>query len=830
MIQADDQYNEVMIMKIRKMKKLGMTVIALMLCVLMAGMEPIRALGASSSEVYVSEVKVGMGETSEEAAKELLAEGYTILTDADGSYADLNYKAGTNSGMKKGPTQRIVYIGYKTTTNPKDAITDLAVMNMNGGYSTEDYNVLMAKHMDGEIKPFVDRFIATLNEYRENYKKPADSLGHKRADFYRKMLNKLTDDDTGGQPLGDLLLNLTKYEMGDDLYNTQSAAEKKKHCDILTLLMQGNGKAILLLETLLTKASDSGDDTWVDRFLKTSADELKAQVKKDNPHLTTEADILAEMDKQYNDTARKILEKWDTLTEAMDAYDDTLNEIVNTELTLEKEVTDKIENMDADNPTKEDVKAVADVVKKNTELADQVMKAETATVIDFLDSIEYNNGSMLEFFERDKSELSGEGIRELYPIAAALSPGQIAGLDFLSIVDLFSMALIGEEGLEKVNIDETQPASVFQDVDREIYKPGGVALTNKALRDEKSKSDKESEKDFELSPLGIALWTLTAASGLVVLTTVLVTQKYIIPAITSNLTKLDNLMYNLQNPLGWLKKLYTKVDERGEFWNGSEELFEKYWDEVVELQEWADEKAAAIASLTTKSKICYWLGVGFTVAFALLAAWSIYTTVTEMMDYYKVSFVAIPKYMVDSADITKTVDGKEVMVKNETAYYKVVTCNRKDADNGTEHTNFKILGDASDLNGDVGKQWLALYSVKYKNGKPILADSFKVVKGTTDLPGGYEIGIHRFGEGAAFNLTSKSFCYNDKPDGTYVYFKNAKDTVAVLTGEEKSTSGSIFSAGSLAIGGGIGILVGGGIAALIMTAASKKKKKEAVPA
>ena len=802
------------------MKKIGMIVLSVVLAVLLGGMEPIRALGASSSEVYVSEVKVGMGETSEEAAKELLAEGYTILTDADGSYADLNYKAGTTSGMKKGPTQKIVYMGYKTTTDPKEAITDLAVMNMNGGYSTEEYNVLMAKHMDGEIKPFVDRFIAALNEYRANYKKPADSLGHKRADFYRRMLNKLTDDDTGGKPLGDLLLNLTKYEMGDALYNTESEAGKKNHCDILTLLMQGNGQAILALETLISKATDSGDDTWVDRFLKTSTDELKAQIKKDNPHLTTEADILAEMDKQYNDTAKKILEKWDTFGEVIAAYDDNVNEVANSELTVSEELTKKLENIDNDDTmTKDQAKAVGEALKNTTSAIEIMMKAADAAVIDYLDSTEYENGSLLEFFDRDRSEVSGDEIRQLYPIAAALSPGQIAGLDFLTISDLFGMAMINENGVDTKAIDDLSTVSAYEDVDREIYKPGGVALTDAALRSEKAKGDKESEKDFKLSNDTIYWWIGTGVAFAGVVT-----------SFVTMAVKRSDLKRTLGN-IAFDSDIYNKTVKTARILEDIDmDKATAEWEQAEELWKSTRELADDAASFTRSSRIALYLGIGFTVVFALLAAWSIYSTVTEMLEYYKVTFVAIPKYMVERADITDTVDGKEVMIKNETAYYKVVTCNRKPGSSETEQTNYRILGDASDLNGDVGKQWLALYSVKYKYGKPILADSFKVVKGNSDLPDGYEIGIHRFGQGAAFNLTSKSFCYNDKPNGTYVYFKNAKDTVAVLTGEEKASSGSLFSAGSLAIGGGIGILLGGGIAALIMTAAAKKKKSETAPA
>ena len=153
------------------MKKISMVFVALLLCFTMAALSPAQVIAATSDSAkhqYISEVKVGMGATSEEAAAELLAEGFTILKEDGGSYADLNYEAGTKSGMKKGPTQKVVYLGYKTTDNPKEAITDLAVMNMNGGYSVEDYEVLMANHMEGDIKPFVDRFIAALEEYREN--------------------------------------------------------------------------------------------------------------------------------------------------------------------------------------------------------------------------------------------------------------------------------------------------------------------------------------------------------------------------------------------------------------------------------------------------------------------------------------------------------------------------------------------------------------------------------------------------------------------------------------------------------------------------------------
>ena len=258
----------------------------------------------NNGKKYISEVKVGMGVTSEQASKELLDEGYTILKDDSGNYADLNKDAGSKSILKGGPNQKIVYLGYKTTGNVKDAITDLAVMNMDGGYSYEDYEKLMQTHMDTQIKPFVDRFISTLKEYRENLAKPNNTANFKRADYFREQLNKLTDDDCNGNALGDLLINETKYEMGDDAYNKLSNEQKWRHCDILTLLMQGNGQAVQLMETLLTKASDSTNSTWLDRFKATSLEKLTETVKEENPNMTP-SEINQELDKRYNDNAKK---------------------------------------------------------------------------------------------------------------------------------------------------------------------------------------------------------------------------------------------------------------------------------------------------------------------------------------------------------------------------------------------------------------------------------------------------------------------------------------------------------------------------------------------
>ena len=767
--------------------------ISILLCLTMTFLTPAQvAASAAESEkkTYISEVKVGMGETSEEAAKELLAEGFTILTDDSGKYADLNKDAGSKSILKEGPNQKIVYLGYKTTEDAGDAITDLAVMNMNGGYSFQDYEKLMDNHLDTQIKPFVDRFIATLKEYRENLKKPKDSTNYKRADYYRKLLNKLTDDDTDGKPLGDLLVNQTKYEMGEDAYNKLSAEEKKNHCDILTLLMQGNGQAVQLMETELTKSADSADNTWLDRFLATDLETLTENIKKEHPNMTP-SEINDELDKRYNDDAKKIRDKWGAFNEILLNYDnavDTADKVAKTDV-------DSVKNISVDEKSsKEEIaEAATQLISAQTTMVKGSKASEDIVAHDYLEKTAYGDGTLLEFFERDQSEFFDEdNIRELYPIVEALSGGQIAGLDFLSIKDMILMAVTDENGFNNVNVDNVKPASIFQDVNREIYERGGVALTNDALR--KKASAQDAVTTFELSTLGIVLWSCTAAAGLAAAGT----------GIASTALAKSALQ---------VKGLNIVVND--EVSNHSYNVLDNSQSPAETPEDIVDPE------LSAKSTVCKYLSAGFSVATAILAGISIYMTITEMMEYYKVNFSPIPKYIVDEADITaKNEKGETVMIRNQTAYYKVVSCNRKQGNSNVEKKNFEILKDRNDLNGDVGKQWLSLYSVKYKNGAPILADSLKMQWGGK-LPDGYSTGIHRFGEKAAFNLTSLYYCYNDPNEGTYVYYKHDNAFVKDLT-----AAASVFSGGSIALGAVLGLIVGGGV--MLLLTFSVRKRKEAM--
>ncbi len=139
--------------------------------------------------------------------------------------------------------------------------------------------------------------------------------------------------------------------------------------------------------------------------------------------------------------------------------------------------------------------------------------------------------------------------------------------------------------------------------------------------------------------------------------------------------------------------------------------------------------------------------------------------------------------------------------------------------------NYKALTNCADLNGDVGQQWLALYACRnYREMQPILADSFKVVVGSNEIPAGYDnTGIHMFGSESAFNLNNKLYDWNQSAKSVFVYFQ-VDETAPV---GEASTSGSAFSAGISAVCGVGGAGLGALVTALAMTANNKKKDKKA---
>ena len=793
------------------MKHLSQSILAVFMAVLMGLFPTVRVFAAETqSPDYISEVKVFIGDYS--AAE---AEGFTLLKDGSNP-VDLNQNAGGGLGSKG---DKAVYLGYKTTKNSKEAITDLALMNMKGGYRTQDYEALIEAQMNGQIIPFVNHFLAAIKEYRENYHSD-NELNQKRARYVHDALNKLIDDDCGGAGLGDLLLSETKYEMGDAAYNALSDEEKAKHADILTIIAQSNGNAILIMENLITRASDTNDSLWIDRFAALTYDKLIDATGM------TPTDAAKQLAKLYDDDANTILEMWGAFQEHLNNYEKALEILENAaEIDLSKEV-ETAGKLDFETATEQETEKAAEASVKIQYTAEELANAAADVFCkEYLESLEYQDGTMLDFFTQPAEDIEDD-ITVLYPLVASLTAGQLAGLDFITLQDLVMFGSTDEDGYQTSGLSALEETSIYLGVDRAIYEKGGVALTSDAIR-----NDVMIEETPEQS-IALHIWagvavglSITGSAAFIVSTVVKNSADKIVSAYNNSVNGLNTLIANNTASVNNMKQVLQRLQAKG-----ATELAETQSRNIAALNQSIKNAKENLAKLSNqeayinrmqaRSSFCSKLSIGagiFTVAMVALSAFLVYYDYTQMREYYNIEFTPMPRYIVEEKDlIGYNKKGEKVVLKNQSVYYKLAQSNR------TEQAEyFSVLGTGADLNGDVGKQWLALYAVKKELMEPILASSLKVVVGNAQIPAGYETGIHMFGSEAAFNLNSSLYDWNNDAPSVYVYFQT--DEVA---GEAANAAGANFTGGALALSGGAGLAIGSVVTALFM----KKKKNNAIQA
>ena len=757
------------------MKRLFTTILAFSLAVLMAIQVSARAFaeGTANAPDYIGEVKVFIGDYS--AAE---AEGYTLLKDGNAP-VDLNREAGGGLGSKG---EKAVYLGYKTTKNSKEAITDLALMNMKGGYAVAAYDALYEEYIKSQITPLADDFVTMLEEFRTTYN--GYNKSKPRAQYARYLLDKLVDDDTGFA-LGTLFLNQTKYEMGDEAYNALSADEKKNHADLITILAQSNGKATLTIANLLVRGCDPNATTWVERFQGITYDDLIEQTG------LTPTDARKQLAKLYDDKAQAIIDAWDSLFDDLSGYDDAVAKVESTDLENTKVELEKKERaIKKLSKTEGNEELILEYVKAYdkfmVEYVETMSAIGTVCVYEFLQNEEYGDGTLLDFFLRPSDEVD---TKEIYPLVASLTPGQQIGLSYVSLRELIAMTITNNEDYERAEYDFMEEVSIYDGVDRGIYEPGGVALTSDARR----AGVTEALEDKGI----LSTWTISmmAVTGIATVALAASAAGWI-----ENAAKVSRMNAQIaKNPV-----LEEYVDILGEA---------TYSEKVINIDSFnlQDE----IERFTSASRLCKYMTIGLSIGVIILAGITTYMTWQDMKAYYNVEFSPIPHYMVDEKDIIGyNAKGEKIMLKNQTAYYKAVECNRAES-----AEFYKVLGNRADMNGDVGRQWLALYSVKKELMEPILASSLKVVVGSVEVPAGYETGIHMFGSDAAFNLNNPYYDWANDAPSVYVYFQT-DDTAA-------NTTGSVFTGGTLALAGGAGIALGAIVTALAMTLKRKSDKKKA---
>ena len=272
---------------------------------------------AASNEEFLSDVALVYEDSVEDAQAAIAGTEWKLYNKDLNPKADYIFDDG-------------VYLIYKTSTNVEDAITDLRVMDMYGGYNTTNYKQQLEKSRDQYMQAIADLRKAT-DEFKEKYNAHDGmaQLAYRQMNYYKDV--KTTNGTETDMLMGDFFLNMPKDEQ------------------IVQVMFEGNTLIVSNLMSLLAVGISGADgttlstriaekyaikDTLTDeeyhesaKALATSFDEIKAKLIRYGA-LTEEYDL---EDEDMSEEEYAFLTKYATIADLLTTVqygDKTLAEFV----------------------------------------------------------------------------------------------------------------------------------------------------------------------------------------------------------------------------------------------------------------------------------------------------------------------------------------------------------------------------------------------------------------------------------------------------------------------------------------------------------------------
>ena len=253
------------------------------ICILLVAsflMATAMPIGAARVTYYLSDLKLAEADTEQEAKNLLAKAGYTVF--------DKNLNPGGDT---------VVYLGYKKTTNVEEAITDVRVMNMNGGFNVTNYEAIKDEALD-EYNSTIDQIRIAAKEFAENYKagKREALLAYRQLNYY------YVENNSVKTKMGDYMLNFpeTDESFADILFKGNPTILN----NIRSLLAMGVSDGGALIERIKAAVNDESvygnKEYWED---------AKALVNKTVQLKKLFSDTKAEIDEIKADTTMTETEK-----------------------------------------------------------------------------------------------------------------------------------------------------------------------------------------------------------------------------------------------------------------------------------------------------------------------------------------------------------------------------------------------------------------------------------------------------------------------------------------------------------------------------------------
>ena len=767
------------------MKKIFRKVLSLVLVVSLLLMANTSAF-AATKEVYLSDLRIIYAEDFSEAKE--------ILSGTD--FKD--YKL-LNENLNEGTKEIGVWLAYKTTTDIEDAITDLSIMQMDGGYKAGNYQAMINDSLE-EYKKMGEKYESIIEYFNEALDEEyfLAELAHRQLNLYTVKTVGITDKPSfEGELLGDIFY---------DGIDSDELAE---------MFMEGNSYALNNIRSLLAMGVSYNEDgkTYMEKVAE-AAEEMN-----------DDSDVFS--DEDYDDIAKNMVITLTTLRDMFkefSAYEDELN-------FNDEEVTEQ-----------------------------EIKYAEHKTFANMMRDVDYLDGKTLYDFvlgyNGDKSDYSS-----LYPLVAALNEGQteLVNLTCFYAVIRYSMASYPEEYLENEvkkleEKYEEKPFNVYEGVDRTVF-DGTFALTTKAYRAD-AYTDKNTLADAffgsasaiagtSISILsgggGIAFWiwgafekssenaAANAASEALKNTAMTNAQATYDNSLTDAIAniaskKIGNVSYS-DTVNNFMSEYFSDVSTSGMTFADKVEYITDHISDVTsttdqltaykinseisatEISPYGNGDILGNAAQQNTANTAASSG-GMATSTILFIAGGVMLLYSALMigytidDYYNPTYEDIPLSMVDMI---------ETQYGDRYVKYDVV-----------REAEAKKNGDyaAGDLNAFEAQRWNALYYTKsYEAGKPLLADEFVHSTSNNKAKDGYTP-VHRFGEEICYDLNKYNF--SDKSPSIYLSVKQSKNDKSAVA-DVPEVVGSIFSGGLWMLFGGVGALFG--VGGTLGTQALLKKKK-----
>ena len=213
--------------------KITKKIISFILVVCMILSATVAVSAAKEPEEYLCDLRIVYADSYEEAKKILQNtefKDYQLLDynlNKSATKVDLGFVTiGDSNG---------VYLAYKTTTNIDDAITDIAIMQMDGGYKEGNYLEMVAQSRK-QYQEVGNTYLTAINYMIEAY-----YAGDFLADCAYRQLEFYYDDDS-------------KMTLGS-FFETQPGADA-----LATMFLEGNSYAIKNIRALIGMGVSYNDD------------------------------------------------------------------------------------------------------------------------------------------------------------------------------------------------------------------------------------------------------------------------------------------------------------------------------------------------------------------------------------------------------------------------------------------------------------------------------------------------------------------------------------------------------------------------------------------